>query len=47
MFSQGTSPALPMQEYIARLVFSHLTGKLKSILGQEEKPIQKNILKVE
>ena len=44
MLSQSTSPALPMQEYVARLIFRHSTSTLKSLLGQEKKSARKDIL---
>ena len=44
MLPQSTSPALPMQEYVARLILHHSTSTLKSLLGQERKSERKNIL---
>lgn len=47
MFSQSTSPALPIQEYVARLILHHSTSTLKSLFSQEMESVRKNILRNE
>ena len=44
MLPQSTNPALPMQEYVARLILRHSTSTLKSLLGREMKSERKKIL---
>ena len=44
MLPQSTSPALPMQEYVARLILCHSTGTLRPLLSQEKKSARKDIL---
>ena len=47
MLPQSTSSALPMQEYVARLILHHSNSTLKSLLGQKMESERKNILKNE